>query len=106
VFASKGVKARRSPPRLPTANGYAERFVRSIRAECTDRMLINDKHHPTTALTQYAQHFNTHRPHQGHDRGNRPPDHDDAIVIPPGTAIRQRQRRHLGGINNEYQKTA
>jgi putative transposase len=104
VFASEGIQVRRSPPRLPMANGYAERFVRSVRAACTDRMLIYNEQHAAAVLAKYAEHFNTHRPHQGHGRGNRPPDHDDAVVIPLAAAIRRRQR--LGGVINEYQRAA
>ena len=104
VFASESVEVKRSPPRLPAANGYAERFVRSVREECTDRMLIYNERHAATVLAEYTEHFNTHRPHQGHGRGNRPPDHDDAIVIPLNAAIHRRKR--LGGIINEYQRAA
>lgn len=104
MFASEEIQVRRSPPRLPAANGYAERFVRSVRAECTDRMLIYNEGHAATVLAEYVEHFNSHRPHQGHDRGNRPPDHDDAVVIPLDAAIRRRQR--LGGIINEYHRAA
>jgi hypothetical protein len=56
------------------------------------------------AAAVLAEHFNSRRPHQGHGRGNRPPDHDDAVVIPLDAAIRRRQR--LGGIINEYQTAA
>ena len=104
VFASEAVEIRRSPPRLPAANGYAERFVRSVRTECTDRILVYNERHAAEVLAQYAEHFNSHRPHQGHGRGNRPPDHDDAVVIPLDAAIRRRQR--LGGIINEYRRAA
>lgn len=92
VFASEDVQIIRSPPRLPAANGYAERFVRSVRAECaecTDRMLIYNDRHAAAVPTQYAGLFNSHRPHQGRDRGNRPPDHDEAVVIPLDAAIRR-----------------
>jgi putative transposase len=97
-------EVRPSPPRLRAANGYAERFARSVRAECTDRMLIHNERHATTVLAEYAEHLDTYRPHQDHGHSNRPPDHDAAAVIPLDTAIRRRQR--LGGIVNEYQRAA
>jgi transposase InsO family protein len=103
VFASETVEVRRSP-RGPAANGYAERFVRSVRAERIDRMLIYNERHEAAVLAQYAEHPNSHRPHRGHGRGNRPPDHDDAVVIPLDAAVHRRQR--LGGIINEYHRAA
>jgi putative transposase len=100
IFASKTVV--KAPPRTPRANCYAERWVRTARAECTDRMLIYGEQHLRSALGEYAGHYNGHRPHQS--RQQRPPDQDDQAGVPLDLPVRR--RKVLGGVINEYYRAA
>ncbi|QHC23675.1 integrase core domain-containing protein [Streptomyces sp. GS7] len=102
VFTTEDREVVKIPLRLPAANCHAERFMRSVREECTDRLLIYGQHHAVTVLEADVRHPNTHRPHQGRD--HLPPDHDPATVIPLDTAIKRHQV--LGGLINEYHRAA
>ena len=65
VFTGAGVQVLRTPFRTPNANAHAERFVRTVRAECLDHLLIVNARHLERVLRTYLRHYNGHRPHQG-----------------------------------------
>jgi putative transposase len=101
IFAGAGVRVVKSPPRAP-GNCHAERWVRTVRSECTDRMLICGEAHLRAVLRTYPAHYHDHRPRQS--RQQRPPGHDGPAVIPLDVPV---QRRKVpGGVINEYHRAA
>ena len=106
VLSAAGIEVVKIPPRSPAANAYAERWVRTARAEVTDRMLITGPRHLHAIVDEYAAHYNQHRPHRA--RNLRPPDSDGIPTAPTTdfTTARIRRRRVLGGVINEYQRAA
>jgi len=106
VLSGAGIEVVKIPPRSPRANAYAERWVRTARAEITDRMLIAGPRHLRAVLEEYVAHYNQHRPHRA--RNLRPPDCDDIPAAPVADLATARIRRHqvLGGLINEYQRAA
>jgi putative transposase len=65
VFAAAGTEVVKIPPRAPQANAFAERWVRTVRHECLDWMLIWSRRHLEKVLTVYVENYNTARPHRG-----------------------------------------
>jgi putative transposase len=105
VFHSIEISVLPTAPQAPGMNAYAERLVRTVRAECTDRMLITGERHLHAVLSEYVAHYNTGRSHQGHGMGLRAP--DDADVLPfPVRIDRIQLRPRLAGLINEYQQPA
>jgi transposase InsO family protein len=83
-------------------NAFAERCVRTARAECIDRMLIFGAHRLHTVLDQYTTHYNSGRPHRAL---NLRAGGDDPTII-PFPANRIRRRKILGGLLNEYHQAS
>jgi putative transposase len=102
VFRSEGITVIETPIRAPQANAYAERFVRTIRAECLDWLLIIGRRHLETVLRIYIAHYNRERPHRA--LALLSPDSTNAEPQPSGGEIKRRDR--LGGLIHEYHRTA
>jgi putative transposase len=105
VFASIGITILPIAPQTPKMNAYAERFVRTARAECTDRMLVAGEQHLRAILSEYIGH-NTGRSHQGENMELRAPDDDPEIIALPVPATQIQRRARLAGLINEYEQAA
>jgi putative transposase len=105
VFHSDGVEVLLTPVQAPRANAYAERWVRTVRAECLDWLLVVGRGHLQQILRVYVQHYNRHRPHRA--LGLQPPDPPARPTIlgqdDRGTVCR---RDLLGGLLHEYRRAA
>ena len=103
VFTAAGMRIIRTPVQAPRANAICERWIASARRECTDRILITGRRHLHHVLSEYADHYNTHRPHRA--LSQRPPD-GKIPVAPADDNIRVRRRDRLGGLIHEYSQVA
>jgi transposase InsO family protein len=95
-----GIRVVLIPERAPNANAYAERFVRSIKEECLDRIVPIGEPHFRRAVAEYVAHYHEERNHQGFD--NRLIAGTPVIDI----ASRVRRRYRLGGLLNFYERAA
>ena len=101
VFTSENVTIIRTPVRAPNANAFAERWIRSVREECLDRVLILGAEHLRRVLTAYVAYYNDARPHQGIDQQCPVP------LIPRAARDGPIQRRDiLGGLLHDYYRAA
>jgi transposase InsO family protein len=101
VFTSEDVTILRTPVRAPNANAFAQRWVRSMREECLDRLLIRNERHLHRVLTTYVEYYNHARPHQGIDQ--RCPSRLLSSTTRAGPIER---RAILGGIIHDYRRAA
>jgi transposase InsO family protein len=65
VLASVGIEAVQTPVASPRANAFAERFVRTLREDCLDHLLVFSRRHLEAVLADYLRHYNRARPHRG-----------------------------------------
>jgi transposase InsO family protein len=101
ILQGVGVKSVRLPPRSPNLNAHAERFVRSIKESCLDRMILFGEASLKTAIRNFVAHYRSERNHQG--LANR-------IILPEtshvGSTGSVQRRQRLGGMLNYYYRAA
>jgi putative transposase len=104
VFGSEGIEIVHTPIRAPRANAVAERWVRTVRAECLDWILVLGRRHLEGVLRAYVDHYNRARPHRGLGLCTPEPraTGSDADI----SERRVVRRSVLGGLINEYEAAA
>ena len=102
LIRSEGVRVIRTPARAPRANAVAERWVRTVRTECLDHLLVLGRRHLEQVLCGYVGHFNTERPHRS--LGLAPPAGSPRSRGSPSTDVLRRDV--LGGLIHEYYAAA
>lgn len=104
VLRAEGVRVIGTPIRAPRANAFAERFVRTVRRECLDHVLIYGRRHLERVLGDYVAHYVAERPHRGLSlgvpAGNRTPQ------VRATTRMPVERRDVLGGLIHEYRWAA
>ena len=96
-----GTRIIRLPPRSPNLNAYAERFVRSIKEECLDRMIFVGQRSLRRAIAEYVEHYHSERNHQG--SGNAIPFPSNQVGAKSGKVVRVER---IGGLLNYYERLA
>jgi transposase InsO family protein len=105
VFRSDGAEMLVTPVQAPNANAFAERWIRTVRAECLDWLLIVGRGHLEQVLRVYVDHYNGHRPHRA--LGLEPPDPPAGPdVVCDGQRGEVCRRDRLGGLLHEYRRAA
>ena len=101
ILQGVGVKSVLLPPRSPNLNAHAERFVRSIKESCLDRMILFGEASLKMVIKNFMAHYHSERNHQG--LANR-------IILPEtshvGNSGSVQRRQRLGGILNYYYRVA
>jgi putative transposase len=105
VFCADGAAMLVTPVQAPNANAHAERWIRTVRAECLDWLLILGRGHLEQVLRVYVEHYNAHRAHRA--LALQPPAPAVGLTL---TGMDQPPRVHrrdlLGGLVHEYRQAA
>jgi putative transposase len=98
-LSEAGIRVVQTPYQAPNANAYAERFVRSIKEECLDRMILLGERHFRRAVAEFVAHYHRERNHQGLD---------NTLIegLPTARGGRVHRLQRLGGLLNYYRRAA
>jgi transposase len=105
VFRTEGIAVIRTPVQAPNANAFAERWVRTVRNDCLDRILIMGRRHLERVLRAYTNHYNEHRPHRALKLAS-PGGSIANLNVNTNTPVAIHRRDLLGGLIHEYQRVA
>ena len=99
LLMSSGIKSVRLPARSPNLNGYAERFVRSVREECLSKIIPLSERHLREVLREYVAHYHAERNHQGLENRRIAPSNTQGTgdIVPS---------KRIGGMLNYYYRQA
>ena len=101
TLKAAGIRALKMPKQSPNLNAYSERFVQTIKNECTDKMILFGEKHLRHVLNEFVEHYHSERPHQG--LGNQ-------RIIGAGHASPAKGRIHcrerVGGLLKSYYRKA
>jgi len=100
-LAEAGLRVVQTPFQAPNANAHAERFVRSIKSECLDRVIVLGERHLRQTIREFMTHYHRERNHQGLE--------NELIETSPtleGGGRRIYRRPRLGGLLNYYVRAA
>jgi transposase InsO family protein len=101
LLVDADIRVVQTPFQAPNANAHAERFVRSIKSECLDRVIVLGERHLRQAIRQFMAHYHRERNHQGLE--------NELIETSPtleGGGRRIYRRPRLGGLLNYYVRAA
>jgi putative transposase len=101
LLRSAGVEPLWLPARSPNLNAYAERFVRSIRDDCLNHVVLLGEQHLRTVVREYVTHYHQERNHQGLDSALITP---QPVTVVANSTVQRRAR--LGGLLSYYHREA
>ena len=105
VFQTQGIRVIKTPIQAPNANAHAERWVRTVREECLDWLLIFGKRQLERTLPIYIDHYNRQRPHRA--LGLATPDpRGNPVPLGKHSPTRVHRIDRLGGLLHEYRRAA